>query len=82
MNIAMIAHDKKKEMMLQFCLAYKSILKKHNLIATEGTGTIVRDGTGLDVNLVLPGSQGGDQQKPWPLYFLKWKYLGKIYAFL
>ena len=39
-----------------------AILKKHNLIATEGTGTIVRDGTGLDVNLVLPGSQGGDQQ--------------------
>ena len=62
MNIALIAHDKKKELMVQFCLAYKSILKKHNLIATEGTGVVVREATGLDVNLVLPGSQGGDQQ--------------------
>ena len=45
MNITLIAHDKKKELMIQFCTAYKSILSKHNLSATATTGRMVADAT-------------------------------------
>lgn len=62
MNIALIAHDKKKELMVDFCIAYKGILGKHNLCATGTTGKLVIEATGLDVNLFLSGPQGGDQQ--------------------
>ncbi len=62
MNIALIAHDKKKELMVDFCIAYKGILKKHNLCATGTTGSLIIDATGLNVNLFLSGPQGGDQQ--------------------
>ena len=62
MNIALIAHDKKKELMVDFCIAYKGILSKHNLCATGTTGGLISDATGLSVNLFLSGPQGGDQQ--------------------
>ena len=62
MNIALIAHDKKKELMVQFCIAYKGILGKHNLIATGTTGGLVTDATGLNVHKFLSGPQGGVQQ--------------------
>ncbi len=62
MNIALIAHDKKKELMVQFCIAYKCILEKHNLVATGTTGGLIVDATGLKIDRVLAGSQGGDQQ--------------------
>ena len=41
MNIAFLAHDKKKELMVQFCTAYKSVLMKHNLFATATTGRLI-----------------------------------------
>ena len=62
MNIALIAHDKKKELMVDFCIAYKGILSKHNLCATGTTGSLISEATGLNVNLFLSGPQGGDQQ--------------------
>ncbi len=62
MNIALIAHDKKKELMVQFCIAYKGIFQKHNLVATGTTGGLITDATGLEVHRFLSGSQGGDQQ--------------------
>ena len=62
MNIAFLAHDKKKELMVQFCTAYKSILSKHNLYATATTGRLIADNTGLDVTLLLSHKQGGHQQ--------------------
>ncbi len=62
MNIALIAHDKKKELMVQFCIAYKGIFAKHNLIATGTTGGLITDATGLEVHKFLAGAQGGDQQ--------------------
>ena len=62
MNIAMIAHDKKKELMIQFCIAYKGILEKHTLYATGTTGKVVAENTGLNVYRFLSGPQGGDQQ--------------------
>ncbi len=62
MNIALIAHDKKKELMVDFCIAYKGILSKHNLCATGTTGSLIIEATGMDVSLFLSGPQGGDQQ--------------------
>ena len=62
MNIALIAHDKKKELMVQFCIAYKGILDKHVLFATGTTGKLIIEGTGLNVYRFLSGPQGGDQQ--------------------
>ena len=62
MNIALIAHDKKKELMVQFCIAYSGILAKHNLLATGITGKMVAEATGLKVHRFYAGSQGGDQQ--------------------
>lgn len=62
MNIAFLAHDKKKELMVQFCTAYKSILSKHDLFATATTGRLIGDNTGLPITLLLSHKQGGHQQ--------------------
>lgn len=62
MNITLLAHDKKKELMVQFCTAYKSVLSKHNLSATATTGRLVADATGLPITLFLSHNQGGHQQ--------------------
>lgn len=62
LNIALIAHDKKKELMVQFCIAYCGVLSRHNLCATGTTGKQVAEATGLSIQRYLSGSQGGDQQ--------------------
>ena len=62
MNIALMAHDKKKELMVQFCAAYKGVLAKHTLMATSATGRLVADATGLPITLFLSRAQGGHQQ--------------------
>ena len=62
MNIALIAHDAKKELMVQFCIAYCGILSRYNLIATGATGKVVSEATGLNIVTFLGGSQGGSQQ--------------------
>ncbi|MDL2323799.1 methylglyoxal synthase [Ruminococcaceae bacterium OttesenSCG-928-A16] len=62
MNIALIAHDSKKELMVQFCTAYSRILSKHTLLATGTTGKMVAEATGLPVQRFLSGTHGGDQQ--------------------
>ena len=62
MNIAFLAHDKKKELMVQFCTAYKSILSKHSLFATATTGRLIADNTGLPITMLLSHKQGGHQQ--------------------
>ena len=62
MNIALIAHDSKKELMVQFCIAYCGVLSRHNLCATGTTGKLVSEATGLSIQRFLSGSQGGDQQ--------------------
>ncbi len=62
MNIALIAHDSKKELLTQFCIAYCGILSHHNICATGTTGRLVEDATGLKISRFLSGSQGGDQQ--------------------
>lgn len=62
MNIALIAHDSKKELMVQFCIAYCGILSRHEIRATGTTGKLVSEATGLHIHRYLSGSQGGDQQ--------------------
>lgn len=62
MNITLMAHDKKKELMVQFCTAYKSVLARHNLSATATTGRLVSEATGLPITLYLSRNQGGHQQ--------------------
>lgn len=62
LNIALIAHDAKKELMVQFCIAYCGILSRHNLCATGTTGKLVADVTGLQIARYMSGTQGGDQQ--------------------
>ena len=62
MNIALIAHDAKKELMVQFCIAYSGILSQHNLCATGTTGKLVSEATGLRIFRFLSGGQGVAQQ--------------------
>lgn len=62
MNIALIAHDKKKEIMIKFCHEHKEILAKHSLFATGTTGKIISEATELNVHRFLSGPLGGDQQ--------------------
>ena len=62
MNIAITAHDAKKELMVQFCSAYCGILSRHTLCGTGTTGKMVSEATGLKIQQFLSGPQGGDQQ--------------------
>ncbi|RIU96195.1 methylglyoxal synthase [Oceanobacillus picturae] len=62
MNIALIAHDKKKQEIIGFTVAYTSILKRHQLFATGTTGSKISEATSLPVHLFQSGPLGGDQQ--------------------
>ena len=62
MEIAIIAHDLKKELMAQFCIAYCGILSKHNLCATAVTAKYISEATGLKIDKLMSGEQGGEQQ--------------------
>ena len=62
MRIALIAHDKKKEDMIELATKYKDVLSKHELYATGTTGTLVMGATGLKINRMKSGPLGGDQQ--------------------
>ena len=62
MNIALMSHDNKKELMVQFCIAYCGILSKHTVCATNATGRMVAEATGLKVNLFLSHEHGGIEQ--------------------
>ena len=62
MNIALMAHDNRKELMVQFCTAYCGILAKHTLCATARTGQQIADATGLTIHRFLSFDHGGGQQ--------------------
>ena len=62
MEIAIIAHDLKKELMAQLCIAYCGILSKHNLCATATTAKYISEATGLNIDRLMSGEQGGEQQ--------------------
>ena len=62
MNIAFIAHDKKKDEMVKLTKAYREIIKDHQIFATGTTGQRIIEATGLDVHRFKSGPLGGDQQ--------------------
>ena len=62
MNIAIIAQNRKKELMVQFCIAYCGILSKHNLCATSITAKYISEATGLEIERLLMGEHGGEEQ--------------------
>lgn len=62
MNIAIMCHNHKQELMVQFCTAYCGLLSKHTLCATNATGRMVAEATGLPVNLFLSHEHGGIEQ--------------------
>ncbi len=62
MNIGLIAHDSKKKLMQNFCIAYRGILSKHELYATGTTGRLVEEVTNLNIHKYLAGHLGGQQQ--------------------
>ena len=62
MEIALIADDKKKELMVEFCIAYCGILSKHHLCATGKTAKYISEATGLKIENLLAGSLGGMEQ--------------------
>ncbi len=62
MNIGLIAHDTKKKLMQNFCIAYRGILSRHTLFATGTTGRLVEEVTNLNIHKYLAGHLGGEQQ--------------------
>lgn len=62
MNIGIIAHNSKKSLIEDFCIAYKGILSKHEIYATGTTGRRIEEATNLRVHKFLAGSVGGDKQ--------------------
>ena len=62
MNIALIAHDAKKKLMQNFCIAYRGILNKNELFATVTTGRLIEEVTNLNIHKFLAGHLGGEQQ--------------------
>ena len=62
MNIGLIAHDGKKKLMQNCCMAYRGILARHQLYSTGTTGRLVEEATGLTVHKLLAGHVGGEQQ--------------------
>jgi methylglyoxal synthase len=62
MRIALIAHDKKKDDMIEFVKRYKDVFKEHELFGTGTTGKLISEATGLVVHRFLSGPLGGDQQ--------------------
>ncbi len=62
MKIALIAHDKKKEDMIRFTIAYEHVLKEHELFATGTTGKLIKEATKLSIHRFKSGPLGGDQQ--------------------
>ena len=62
MNVGLVAHDAKKKLMQNFCIAYRGILSRHELYATGTTGRLVEEVTNLTVHKYLAGHLGGEQQ--------------------
>ena len=62
MNIALMAHDNKKDLMVQFCTAYAGILSRHTLCATNITGRMITEATGLPIHLFMARIHGGAEQ--------------------
>jgi len=62
MKVGLLAHDSKKKLMQNFCIAYRGILTRHDLYATGTTGTLIEEVTNLKIHKFLPGETGGVRQ--------------------
>ncbi|PWI57068.1 methylglyoxal synthase [Sulfoacidibacillus thermotolerans] len=62
MRIALVAHDAKKEDMVNFAIAYQALFQGHELYATGTTGKRIMESTGLTIQRFQSGPLGGDQQ--------------------
>ena len=62
MNIGLVAHDAKKKLMQNFCIAYRGILNGHDLFSTGTTGRLIEEVTNLNIHKYLAGHLGGAQQ--------------------
>jgi len=62
MRIALIAHDREKQEMVEFVLAHRTVFAHHELVATGTTGRVISENTGLTVRCMQSGPYGGDQQ--------------------
>jgi len=62
MNVGLIAHDSKKKLMQNFCIAYRNVLAKNELYATGTTGRLIEEATNLHIHKFLAGHLGGQQQ--------------------
>ena len=62
MKVGLVAHDSKKKLMQNFCIAYRGILTRHELYATGTTGTLIEEVTNLKIRKFLPGETGGVRQ--------------------
>ena len=62
MNIGFIAHESKKKLLQNFCIAYRGIISKHQLYATRTSGRLIEEATNLDVQKLHAGHVGGEQQ--------------------
>ena len=62
MNIAIMSHTKKQDLTIQFCTAYCGVLSKHSICATNATGAMIADATGLSVQRFLSHEHGGIEQ--------------------
>ena len=72
MNIALIAHDAKKILMQNFCIAYRGILSKHEIYATGTTGRLVEEVTNLSIHKYLAGHLGGEASSGCRLKIMNW----------
>ncbi len=62
MNIGLIAHESKRKLIQNFCIAYRGSLSKHKLFATGTTGRLIEEVTNLSIHKYLAGNLGGEQQ--------------------
>ena len=62
MNIALIAHEKRKELMVQFCTAYAGVLSSHNLFSSTALANMLMENTGLSINKVISGPGSAEEQ--------------------
>ena len=61
-SIALVAHDNRKSVLIQWCVQHQGTLRNHSLLATGTTGNLLAKATGLPVTSLLSGPLGGDQQ--------------------
>ena len=76
MNIGLIAHDGKKKLMQNFCIAYRGILNKHELFATATTGRLIEEVTNLTIHKYLAGPLGENSR-----WLLRLNIISSIWLF-